>query len=85
MTNKMNKWLKYPKDNIRQKTFDFDGKTITIYTISRHNKQGRHQGFIVRITDNTGLNITKFKHYHHRSVVETYIEVMYKMGNIDVA
>ncbi|HDY88535.1 hypothetical protein LCGC14_0360430 [marine sediment metagenome] len=81
----METWLKHPKDTIAKATFNHNEQLVTVLTCSRHSKDGIHQGYIVQVVDQSNTNRTFFKHYVYRSVVETYVKVMYKMGNINVA
>ncbi len=72
-------WLKHPKDRLKTKSFTYKGFKVYITTCSRHDKQGKLQGYIVRVRDGRKVNVTRFKHYNHRSVVNTFAQVMYKI------
>ncbi len=73
-------WTKHPKDRLETVNFTHKGFKVYITTCSRHDKRGKLQGYIVGVRDGRKVNVIRFKHYNHRSVVETFAEAMYKMG-----
>ena len=80
----MENWLKHPKDRVGRIKFAFGSKIVSLFTCSRHDKRGKLQGYIVNVKDSSGVDVIAFKHYRFREVVETYVTVMYKIGNAHI-
>lgn len=72
-------WRKHKADVIIVEQHNHEGHEITIISGSRHDKQGKLQGYIVEITDDVGYCQTQFKHYQFREVAVSLVLTMYKL------